>query len=297
MSHPKTGDVVKFRAYGRVVNAIVLAAHYGEVAHHGKMGEPLLDLVFIDPERESAIEKKQIGWHPCVWTEFSVVHSSHEFSADYKRQKGLGTPSQITGHRGAGEWQEIATEGPEFLARLRAGELDDKDTQTEAGKAIEMLKGTRGDLANPGEGNWKNLTDVEFEAFKEGLKAAAPAIVSSLKADSPLVQAYTPEQIAAFNAAQTAAPGTLAPVTAEQLSSKSSAIAQLLEEGFTAITGSSALTAYRYNPAERIFEVVTQQGLRYSYENVEPERAQAFELAPSKGTAWNRLLRNPSAQL
>lgn len=278
MAHPKMGDVVKFSAYSRTVNAIVLAAHYGEVSHHGKSGEPLLDLIYIDPDRESAIEKKQMGWHPRVFTEFSVVHHSHEFAADYKQAKGIATVAQLVAQRGAGEWQEIATEGPEFLAKLRAGEFDDEKKQSEAGKAIDML----GALLPPGEQRGIPVDHPDHLALIPGAPLFGAAGT-----------ALTPEQMQAFYDASPAAQPSGGPPPEQPIPLPT----HMLAEGFTPIAGSKALTGYKYDEATRTFEVITTQGLRYKYENVEPERAQAFELAPSKGVAWNRLIKSPAAQL
>jgi hypothetical protein len=339
MSHPKRGDVVKYSAYGRTVNAIVLAAQYGEVSHHGKKGEPLLDLVFIDPDRESAIEKKQIGWFPKVWTEHSVVHQSHEFSVDYKRTKGLGSPSQITAHRGAGEWTEIATEGPEFLAKLRAGAFKDEEAQSEAGKVIEMLGAAKvseqlkdaitgtipalfGGLAlcghvihdgrhyNPDGGLSVDCKYIPTPGEQQGIPVDHPDHLALLESPSgaqvkpgvPDETDYmlgqgvdaeiTPEDIAKFNELSAAAfPGAQIPVVPVPVDGA------ILPEDFTPVAGSSALAGYKYNEAERSFEVITRQGLRYKHENVSPETAQAFELAPSKGVAWNRLIKAPAAAL
>ena len=103
---PKTGDVVLYCAFGRTLNAIVLDARLGEVSHHGRNGEPVLDLAFIDPERESAIEKKQIGWKPRVFVEYDVVHHSHQFSKEFLTLKRVTTAAQIAALRGQGEWRE-----------------------------------------------------------------------------------------------------------------------------------------------------------------------------------------------
>jgi hypothetical protein len=103
----QAGEVVAYTAYGRTVNAIVLAARVAETGHQGASGEPLVSIAFIDPERESAIAKRQIGWFPQIYVEYDVVHASHEFSAEYKRVHGLTTPAQIAAKRGVGEWTEI----------------------------------------------------------------------------------------------------------------------------------------------------------------------------------------------
>ena len=100
------GEVVRYSAYGRTVNALVIAVRHAEPSHAGKNGEPLVSVAFVDPDRESAIEKKQIGHMPKVWTEYDVVHASHEFSAEHKTKLGLTTPAQIAAARGPGEWSE-----------------------------------------------------------------------------------------------------------------------------------------------------------------------------------------------
>lgn len=104
----KVGDVVFYSAFGRTVKAIVMAVNSGDLSHQGKNGEPMLDLLYIDPARESAIEKKQIGYQPRTFIEHSVVHASQEFSDEYKRSKGITTPAQLVTQRGQGEWLETA---------------------------------------------------------------------------------------------------------------------------------------------------------------------------------------------
>jgi hypothetical protein len=122
---PKAGDVVLYSAFGRTLKAIVLDARLGEVSHHGANGEPVLDLIFIDPARETAIEKKQIGWKPHIYTEYDVVHISHEFSVEFRKLKGLMTPAQIATARGQGEWREDIAGSVEdsILARQHHDEL------------------------------------------------------------------------------------------------------------------------------------------------------------------------------
>jgi len=102
----KQGDIALYSAFGRTLNALVIAVRSNEVSHLGKNGEPTLDLAFIDPARHSAIEKKQIGWQPPVIVEYGVVHASHEFPAEFKREKGILTPAQVATHRGQGEWKQ-----------------------------------------------------------------------------------------------------------------------------------------------------------------------------------------------
>ena len=122
------GDIVRYSAFGRSVNAIVMGVYSGDLSHQGASGEPLLDLLYIDPRRESAIEKKQIGWHPRQFVEYSVVHGSHQFSAEYKRDKAITTPAQLAAQRGQGEWSESDLDlwkEKSFLETTPDGELFD----------------------------------------------------------------------------------------------------------------------------------------------------------------------------
>ncbi len=106
---PKLADIVRYSAFGRSLNALVLAVR-NTPTHAGANGEPVLDLAFIDPSRESAIEKQQIGYQPRVYIEHDVVHVSQEFSAEFKKDKGITTPAQIIAQRGQGEWDVTAAD-------------------------------------------------------------------------------------------------------------------------------------------------------------------------------------------
>ena len=66
---------------------------------------------------------------------------------------------------------------------------------------------------------------------------------------------------------------------------------ETIPEGHTPVE-SSAIKSYKYDPATREFETVTQSGSRYIHGDVSPEQAQAFEAAKSKGKAWNDLRQN-----
>lgn len=105
---PKVGDVVLYSLQGRTHNAIVLGLNLGQPDHLGANGEPLLHLLFIAPERESEVSKTKIGYVPSSFIEYDVVHSSQEFSEQYKKNNGLSSPAQIAAARGQGEWREIA---------------------------------------------------------------------------------------------------------------------------------------------------------------------------------------------
>jgi hypothetical protein len=55
---------------------------------------------------------------------------------------------------------------------------------------------------------------------------------------------------------------------------------------------SSALKAYKYDPAKREFTGVTQNGAVHIHGDVSPEQVAKFEANPSKGKAWNELRQN-----
>jgi hypothetical protein len=65
-----------------------------------------------------------------------------------------------------------------------------------------------------------------------------------------------------------------------------------LPEGFTAVD-SSAIRGYKYNPAARELEAVTNSGQHYVHGDVSPEEFSKFEAADSKGKAWNDLRKAP----
>jgi hypothetical protein len=70
----------------------------------------------------------------------------------------------------------------------------------------------------------------------------------------------------------------------DQLSAKAPE-APKLPEGFTPVD-SSALRGYKYDPATKEFETITQGGQRYIHGDVSPEAVQSFMDAESKGKAW-----------
>lgn len=68
--------------------------------------------------------------------------------------------------------------------------------------------------------------------------------------------------------------------------------AKSLPKDFTPVE-SSALKGFKYDPATREFESITQGGQRYIHGDVSPEEAQSFADAKSKGQAWQRIRDNP----
>lgn len=101
---PKVGDIVLYKVQNKVYNAIVLHVHQGQPDYLGKNGEPQLHLAFIAPDRETAITKNKFGYIPQIFYDYDVVHASHEFSADFKKDQGVKTEAEIKTRRGQGEW-------------------------------------------------------------------------------------------------------------------------------------------------------------------------------------------------
>lgn len=60
-------------------------------------------------------------------------------------------------------------------------------------------------------------------------------------------------------------------------------------DGFTPVAESSAVKAFKYDPATREFQTITTNGSHYIHGDVSPEQAQAFMQADSKGQAFNQL--------
>lgn len=61
--------------------------------------------------------------------------------------------------------------------------------------------------------------------------------------------------------------------------------------GHTAVD-STAMKSYKYDPAAREFEIHAN-GNTYTYGDVDPQDAKAFQASPSKGQAWAQIKRNP----
>ena len=55
---------------------------------------------------------------------------------------------------------------------------------------------------------------------------------------------------------------------------------------------SSVISYSRYDPVARELDVTFVTGRRYVYEDVPPDVAEAFRTAPSKGTFFNREIRD-----
>lgn len=108
--------VVKFSRSGVTVDALVLSARFGEVSHEGANGEPLLTLAIVKQPAPNAPHKRPTVLQASVAEpELEIVrdavHASHEFSHEFKREKGLTTPALIATHRGDGEWSETSRSG------------------------------------------------------------------------------------------------------------------------------------------------------------------------------------------
>jgi hypothetical protein len=151
----KRGDVVVLNMQGRALNAIVLALRSGEVEHLGSNDEPLLSVAFSDPARETGLSKDKetgelvypFGRIPQIFIEHDVVHESHEFSDDFKKEKGLRSEAQIASLRGHGEWRESSGGDDEKIQSLRralasvAKDRNDAEAQVRALQAeLDALK-------------------------------------------------------------------------------------------------------------------------------------------------------------
>lgn len=109
--------VVKFSRSGVTVDALVLSARFGEVSHEGANGEPLLTLAIVKQPAPNAPHKRPTVLQASVSEPEleilrDVVHESHTFSADFKREKGLTGWAEIMAHRGDGEWSEVPASFP-----------------------------------------------------------------------------------------------------------------------------------------------------------------------------------------
>lgn len=177
----KRGDVVLYSAFGRSLNAIVLSTRSGEVSHLGAEDEPLISVAFLDPYRETGLSKDKegnffypAGRVPQVFIEHDVVHASHEFSEEFKRDKGISTPAQIASLRGHGEWSEYHPDNQQLI-----DEFHDRHGET-----------------------LSNLYDAQLEASQQRARAE--------KAESDLAAAN--KQIAAMKSAPAPSPEPVRPV-------------------------------------------------------------------------------------
>lgn len=133
-------DVVLFTISGKSYTALVLAERDGEVSHLGRNGEPLLTLAYVKGQSVQPDYKKhslaQSQALPEVLIEHDVVHVSHEFSKEFRKEKGI-TDGQINTHRGHGEWKQFESSTGYALSQLY-------DAQSE----VERLKRLVADLTS-----------------------------------------------------------------------------------------------------------------------------------------------------
>jgi hypothetical protein len=114
-------EVVLYIAAGMTVPALVLSSREGEVSHLGANGEPLLTLAIKKQPAPNAPHKRmtpvQIATtQPELEILHDVVHTSHTFSEDFKRAKGLRTKNDELSVRGHGEWREYEPVAEEAAA-------------------------------------------------------------------------------------------------------------------------------------------------------------------------------------
>ena len=108
---PKKGDVVLVHYLGFTLNALVLSARDNDPAFLGADKQPLLTVAFVKQPPPNAPHKRPTllqgeTAEPELQIERDVVHASHSFSADYRREKGLATDAHVAAHRGHAEWAE-----------------------------------------------------------------------------------------------------------------------------------------------------------------------------------------------
>ena len=126
--------------------------------------------------------------------------------------------------------------------------------------------------------------EVEPEAAAPAPEAAA-AIPSAPSAASPVTARDLERQLTESLGGKKLVPGV-------SLKNQPAAMGTSLPKDFTPVK-SSALKGYKYDPATREFESVTQGGQHYIHGDVSPEAAAAFEQADSKGKAWQKIRDNP----
>jgi hypothetical protein len=121
---------------------------------------------------------------------------------------------------------------------------------------------------------------------------AAPGSAGSMAesvAKPPVKPAVVEQQLKQALGAQDLKPGV--PLK-DQLRGANAQPKPQLPEGFTPVE-STAMKGFKYDPATREFETITQGGQRYVHGDVSPEDAQAFMDADSKGKAWQQIRENP----
>lgn len=188
MSQPKPGSIVVLKAYGRRVNALVLAARYGETSHLGSDGEPILTLAFVDPARETGLTPVRdksgkptgefnfpVNRNPQVFIETDIVHESHEFSDDFKKKHGLNSAARIADVRGHGEWTEYQGDASDTIGRLRekVAELGDKSNQIEFAHAQQKARGDKAEADAKDAKAQLAEAQKKIDAQADALKKAA----------------------------------------------------------------------------------------------------------------------------
>lgn len=167
MLQPKVGDVVLFSQLGRTVNALVLGVRSGEVSRLGKDGEPLLKLAFIKFPAPNAPHKRPTPLQAElaeqeIQIEHDVVHASHEFSSDFKRDKGVQTEAQIAAHRGHGEWTEADDRNDAAFGVLLNDNAATRNSLKDARAEVERLNKLVADLSANADDDAGRGTASEF---------------------------------------------------------------------------------------------------------------------------------------
>jgi hypothetical protein len=121
------------------------------------------------------------------------------------------------------------------------------------------------------------------------VKPGAAGSMAESVAKPPVKPAVVEQQLKQALGAQDLKPGV--PLK-DQLRGANAQPKPQLPEGFTPVE-STAMKGFKYDPATREFETITQGGQRYVHGDVSPEDAQAFMDAESKGKAWQQIRENP----
>src|SRR5580700_5031686 len=100
MSDQTVAEVVLFTDGRGTRPALVLSSRVGEVSHLGEAGEPLLTLAVKKLPPPNAPHKKlepiQVATAvPEVEIFHDVVHSSHEFSKEFREKKGIRNDADV----------------------------------------------------------------------------------------------------------------------------------------------------------------------------------------------------------
>jgi hypothetical protein len=216
--------------------------------------------------------------------------------------EGIGLPSRVRG--GPAVAPQYAAPAAEVVDDLEgipspqteaAGHISEAEPPAEPAEPVEDLEGVpSAQTAAAGE-----LSEAEPPAFNphqeyQAAPVEAPKPASKFTTPTGRIKPAVGKQLQ--NELERGL-GNNAPVATKPIAQVPIAQAPAeLPEGFTA-TKSSALRGYKYDPAAREFEYITNDGSHYIRGDVAPEAAEQFEKTAvekdSFGKAWHELRQNP----